>query len=955
MMPSMNDPVNRDVLVFNKTLELPVNERASYLSETCDGDIELRRRIEALLEAHQRAGAFLHEVADPTPAGLLPPVQRQLNARRGELAPLVEACGDHVGRYKLLQQIGEGGCGIVYMAEQEEPVRRRVALKVIKLGMDTKQVITRFEAERQALAMMDHPNIAKVFDAGATETGRPYFVMELVRGVKVTDFCDENQVSTEERLNLFIQVCHALQHAHQKGIIHRDIKPTNILVPVDDGVPVPKVIDFGIAKATQGKLTDQTLFTAFEQFIGTPAYVSPEQAVMTNVEVDTRSDIYSLGVLLYELLTGQTPFRQKDLLSSGLDEMRRTIREKDPVRPSTRLKAMVPSDLTTVAKNRGLQPPQLIRRVRGDLDWIVMKCLQKDRARRYETASELAMDVERHLHHQPVLARPDSQAYRVAKFVRRHRAAVTFASLIVVALIAGLTGTITQARRATQHARLEEAQRRRADEAARAANQQRDFAFRQLSRAEAINDLNWFLLSDAAPAGKPFTVGHLLAQAERVIDQQTGEPDDNRVELLIAIGQQYELQDQHAKARDLLGKAYTLSRKLSEASIRAKAAAALAVPVALGGECERGEALIQEALSELGQAPHFVLHRVDALQHGGRVARECGHEQLGLERVRQAQKILDESGQSTPTLRCSLAMSLAESYRMTGRHREAVSEFAAAFQQLSALGRGNTEQAGTFLNNWAVALDTLGQQFEAEKLYRRAVEISTADGTNASVSPMLLNNLARSLNDLYRFDEAANYAQQASEKAKLAGNEHVLYMCRNVQTSIYRQLGDWNRASEALADLETQTAKLLPPGHVAFAIVRSQKSQLALAQGDLQRALEDANEALAVVEKNPAVRDRLPILLLRRAQVHLAAKQFEAARADAARAVALNQEMLGTEMLSSWSGLAHLTIARAFQAERKRAEARSAYASALRHLRAGLGSQHPETVAAAQGIADSER
>jgi eukaryotic-like serine/threonine-protein kinase len=947
----MIEPPSREVLVFNAALRLPANERAGYLSETCL-DAELHTRVAALLRAHVEAGAFLQEPLDRSVAGSAAPLSRESNGDTSQLEPPGERCGDYVGRYKLLQQIGEGGCGVVYMAEQEKPVRRRVALKVIKLGMDTRQVIARFEAERQALAMMDHPNIAQVFDAGATEAGRPYFVMELVRGVKITAFCDENKLSAQERLRLFIQICHAIQHAHQKGVIHRDIKPTNILVPVNDGVPVPKVIDFGIAKATQGKLTDQTLFTAFEQFIGTPAYMSPEQAVMTNVEVDTRSDIYSLGVLLYELLTGQTPFAQKDLLSSGLDEMRRTIRGKDPVRPSTRLKTMLARDLATVAKNRASHSPQLIHLVRGDLDWIVMKCLQKDRARRYESANGLAMDIERHLRHQPVLARRDTQAYRMAKFVRRHRAAVIFAGLIFVALVAGLTGTLTQARRATQHARLEETQRRRADEAARAAKQQRDFALRQLSRAEAINDLNSFLLSDAAPVGKPFTVGDLLARAERVIDRQTAEPDDNRVELLIAIGEQYQLQDHHAKARELLGKAYTLSRKLSEPSIRARAAAALAVPVALGGDCERGEALVQEALGELGNAPHFVLHRIHALQSGGRVARECGQEDLGLERVRQAQKLLDESGQSTPSLRLSLANSLAESYRMTGRNREALIQFAAAFQQLSALGREETDKAATLLNNWAVALEVMGQPFEAEKLYRRALEISRADGTNASVSPMFLNNLARSLSELYRFDEAADYAEQASEKAKAAGDENVLTMCRNVQTGIYRRVGDLKRASEALAEFEANTAKLLPPGHVTFAVVRLQKSLLALAQGDVQRALKEVNEAVAMVEKNPAVRDRLTILLLRRAEVHLAAKQFEAARADAERAVALNQEMLGTATLSSWSGLAYLTMARSFQAEGRRAEGCAAYASALKHLETGLGPEHPETVAAAQGIAD---
>src|SRR5215213_9769018 len=288
------------------------------------------------------------------------------------------------------------------MAEQQHPIRRRVALKIIKLGMDTKEVIARFEQERQALAMMEHPNIAKVFDAGATELGRPYFVMELVRGVKITEYCDQANLSTAERLRLFIAVCQAVQHAHQKGIIHRDIKPSNILVTKHDTVAVPKVIDFGIAKATTDqRLTDKTVFTAFEQFIGTPAYMSPEQAMMTSLDIDTRTDIYALGVLLYELLTGQTPFDAKDLMAVGLDEMRRIIREQEPVRPSTRLSTMSQTDLTTSAKHRQSEPAKLVTLVRGDLDWIVMKALEKDRTRRYETANALAVDIQRYLHDEP--------------------------------------------------------------------------------------------------------------------------------------------------------------------------------------------------------------------------------------------------------------------------------------------------------------------------------------------------------------------------------------------------------------------------------------------------------------------------------------------------------------------------------------------------------------------------
>src|SRR5438876_1974063 len=377
----MNGAPDADIAVFTEALRLPPEERDRYLSEACKGDVEFRLRVEALLQAYEQAGDFLGRPAAERP----PKVAKVLAAG--------EKPGDRIGHYKLLQQIGEGGCGVVYMAEQEEPVRRRVALKVIKLGMDTQSVIARFEAERQALAMMDHPNIAKVLDGGATEAGRPYFVMELVRGIRITEYCDEAKLSTRDRLDLFIKVCQAIQHAHQKGIIHRDIKPSNLLVTLHDGVPVPKVIDFGIAKATQGELTEKTLHTQLNQFIGTPAYMSPEQAEMSGLDIDTRSDIYSLGVLLYELLTGKTPFDQKKLLEAGLEGMRQIIRDQEPVRPSTRVSSLQGEERTTTAKRRGADAPRLIHLLRGDLDWIVMKCVEKDRTRRYETANGLAMDI----------------------------------------------------------------------------------------------------------------------------------------------------------------------------------------------------------------------------------------------------------------------------------------------------------------------------------------------------------------------------------------------------------------------------------------------------------------------------------------------------------------------------------------------------------------------------------
>ena len=428
-----------------RNLASPAARRA-FLDQACTDDPGLRAKVEALLAAEAEAEKFFNDAALSvvlTASGSQEAAVKIGSPGAKAEDGVTEVSGTRIGRYKLLQRIGEGGGGVVYMAEQEEPVRRRVALKIIKLGMDTRSVIARFEAERQALAMMDHPNIARVLDAGATDTGRPYFVMELVRGVKITDYCDKNQLDTRRRLDLFIQICQAIQHAHQKGIIHRDIKPSNILITLHDGVPVPKVIDFGIAKATEMRLTDKTFFTAYEQIIGTPAYMSPEQAEMSGLDIDTRSDIYSLGVLLYELLTGRTPFDPKKLLQHGLDEMRRTLREQEPQRPSTMLTTLQGKELTKTAEHRQAEPPKLISLLRGDLDWIVMKALEKDRRRRYETANGLAMDINRYLNHEPVVARPPSRFYRFQKLVRRNQVIFTATGAVAVALIIGL-GTSTR-------------------------------------------------------------------------------------------------------------------------------------------------------------------------------------------------------------------------------------------------------------------------------------------------------------------------------------------------------------------------------------------------------------------------------------------------------------------------------------------------------------------------------
>ena len=450
--------------LFLAALAVAPPERAAWLERECGQDAELRRRVELMLAAHDTPQSLLDRLAPAAeqPAGATgafagPEVESSPRSETEKVGDLV------AGRYKLVEQIGEGGMGTVWMAQQTEPVKRVVALKVIKPGMDSKQVLARFEAERQALALMDHPHIARVLDAGATAAGRPYFVMDLVKGLPITGYCDQAQLTPRERLQLFVQVCQAVQHAHQKGVIHRDLKPSNVLVMVQDVTPVVKVIDFGVAKAVGQELTDKTLLTGFAQMIGTPLYMSPEQAGQSGVDVDTRSDIYSLGVLLYELLTGTTPFDKERLKRVGYDELRRIIREEEPPKPSTRISTLGQA-ATTVSTQRKSDPKRLSQLFRGELDWIVMKCLEKDRNRRYETASALAADVRHYLNDEPVRACPPSRIYRLGKLARRNKTALVTSTVVVSALVAGTAVATWQAIRAREAEGLVQVELREKDQ-----------------------------------------------------------------------------------------------------------------------------------------------------------------------------------------------------------------------------------------------------------------------------------------------------------------------------------------------------------------------------------------------------------------------------------------------------------------------------------------------------------
>lgn len=510
--------------IFLEARELDSGEREYVLEKACQGDPELREAVDKLLHADERPDSLLDGTVD------------LFDARRRGRDEFEGLEGQVIGPYKLLQQIGEGGFGVVYMADQAAPVRRKVAVKLIKPGMDSKEVVARFEAERQALAMMEHPNIAKVLDTGTTDSGRPYFAMELVKGVPITEYCDRNALDTHQRLELFNYVCRAVQHAHQKGIIHRDIKPTNVLVTLHDSNPIPKVIDFGVAKALSHHLTEKTLFTRYGQVMGTPQYMSPEQAEMSGLDVDTRSDIYSLGVLLYELLTGKTPLDAETLRTAGFDAMRRLICDSEFAKPSSRLRTLDAQTATGVASVRSTVPHALTKLVAGDLDWIVMKCLDKDRNRRYESANGLVNDIEHYLRDEPVEAGPPTFAYQLSKLYRRNRMAVASLAAIGAALLVGITLTTIAWASENKQRQIAVEQRQIAEEKADEARQQAANAKSEAKRAQSTLDVLKSLLTQASPdpeKGTEVKVSDFLGSFAN--DLNRVKLDDPRVEIAVRL------------------------------------------------------------------------------------------------------------------------------------------------------------------------------------------------------------------------------------------------------------------------------------------------------------------------------------------------------------------------------------------------------------------------------------
>jgi eukaryotic-like serine/threonine-protein kinase len=889
---------------LDEGLSVPPNERTVWLASLRQRNPEVADYVQALLEEHELLAAehFLEQSPHlPAPHPL---------------------AGQTVGAYTLLEPIGEGGMASVWLAERSDgQFERRVAVKFLSAAVMGRAGAERFRREGRILGGLSHPHIAELMDAGVSQAGLPYLVLEYVQGEHMDAFCDTRQLPVVARIRLFLDVLAAVAHAHSHLIVHRDIKPSNVLVRNDGEV---KLLDFGIAKLLEADADAVSRLTLEVGAALTPQCAAPEQ--LTGKPITTATDVYALGVLLYMLLTGRHPAGSS---SSSADLVRAIVENEPP-----RLPRAVSGDaaaLLTVAAHRSTTPEKLRHLMRGDLETIVGKALKKDPLERYASVTALADDLRRYLAHEPISARSDSLRYRATKFVLRNRTAVALGSLALTAVIAGSVGTLLQAR---------------------TARAQRDFALRELSRAEAINDLNTFVLSDAAPSGKSFTVNDLLARAQHIVDRQQGLDESSRVELLISIGQQYAAQDEQAHALQVLGRAYELSRQLPDLALRASASCTDAVPVAIGGDPARAETLVQEGLSQLPDEPQYALDRMSCYLRGSAVARAAGKSVEGIQRVLAAQAMLKKSLYRSALLESVITRELAEANREAGNYWNAISTFEQASAQLTRLGRDDTETAGTLFNNWALTLSQVGRPRDAEVLFRRALDISRDQNGERAVSPLLLMNYARVLHALHRLPEAADYAQRAYDQAVRAGHDVAVNQALLVRVRIYRDQHDYAQAERMLAEVSPRLRRALPHGHFALSALTIEESLNAEARGELPHAVRLMSEALSVMENrvkagSPAS-EFLPSLLSLRARMEMQLPSLAQAEADASRAVTIMRQDTPPGKHTARLGNNYLVLARVLQAEGRREEARQAAASATEQLQDALGPDHPDTLAARQ-------
>jgi serine/threonine protein kinase len=912
--------------LFHAALDLPDPAgRPSFLDRECGYDLELRRRLEELLAAHDQPVSALERplVGDPgeTSArdepraaageGPAPAPGDTAGFRVNEPAPDSLMGSVIAGRYKLRQEIGEGGMGSVYLAEQTQPVKRHVALKLIKPGMDSRTVLARFESERQALALMDHPNIARVLDAGTTDGGRPFFVMELVKGIPLTDYCDQHRLGLPERLVLFRQICSAVQHAHQKGIIHRDLKPTNILVESHDGVPVPKVIDFGLAKATSGlQLSAHSLFTAFGTVAGTPLYMAPEQASFNALDIDTRADIYALGVILYELLTGSTPIQRETFKQAALDEILRVIREVEPPTPSSRISTT--EALPAIATTRQTEPGRLGRFVRGDLDWIVMKALAKERQRRYESAIALAQDVERFTNHEPVSAGPPTAAYRLRKFVRRNRPQVLAAALLLLVLVAGIVGTtlgLLEARRQEREARRQEQiavaeseakEKARQAEALqrRNAEEQRRQAEKRLTQVEKANEILGSIFQDLNPnstknADKPLSalLGERLDQATAQIEGEAiGDPlAVARMQMILGTSQ---LGLGYAeKAIALFDKARTTrtARLGPDHPDTFSAMASLGLGYWTARNPDRAVPILEETLAlqkaKLGPDHPKTLITMNTLAVSYQTTGKPDRALPLLEETLALRKA--KLGPDHPSTAQSMN-NLANGYQAVGKHDQALSLFEEALAVRKAKLGPDHPQTLITMNGLANSYLAAGKLDRAVALYEETLALRKAKlGPDHPDTLNAMNNLADSYGAARKFDRALPLCEEALalKKARLGPDHPDTLASVDSLASVYIGAGEYDRGLSLYEENLALSEAKLGPDHRSTLKYRDRLAYGYWSAGKFDQALPLYEETLALEKSRLGTKDNLTM----RSMFCLASAYRDAGKLD--QAVALLREL----------------------------------------------------------------
>jgi serine/threonine protein kinase/tetratricopeptide (TPR) repeat protein len=895
---------------LDQALALSEDERAVWLRSLGEQSPTLVAQLTELLDDHRALvqEGFLENTRFtlPNPSGL---------------------AGQKLGPYTLISQIGQGGMGSVWLGERSDGrFERRVAVKFLNLSLMGKGGEERFKREGSILGRLAHERIAELLDAGVSPSGQPYLVLDYVQGEHIDRYCDEKKLDIEARIRLFLDVLAAVAHAHANLIVHRDLKPPNVLVNKDGQV---KLLDFGIAKLLESESQDgaATALTMDGGRVMTPEYAAPEQ--VTGAPVTTATDVYALGVLLYVLLTGQHPAGRN--LRSAADLVKAIV-DTEPTRPSNVVATVKANgeETTTNAARRTTTPEKLSRLLRGDLDTIVAKALKKNPQERYTSVTAFADDLRRYLRHEPISARPDTVAYRAAKFVRRNRVVLALTTVAVLAILAGLIGTLIQAR---------------------TARIQRDFAFQQLKRSQEHDELMNFLLFDAAPK-KATSVSELLARAAQVIEKRHSSDPLRRADLLMWIGDNYSSEDQNAQARVLVEKAYQITRGLSDVSIRARASCFMADSLSQDLDLVRAEAMVQEGLRELPDDPRYALDRVSCLRIGSEVARQAGHAKEGVARIQEAQRIVQQSPVATDLLKMSTSVDLASAYSDAGRNSEALSEFEHASSLLSSLGWEETETSVHLFNNWALELDQMGRPLEAEKIERRVLDL-TQDGNSVELSTsMFLNNYAKMLRKLNRLDEAAEYAQRSYDRAQQEQNQVVIGQSLLERARIAVSQHRFPEATELLSEVEPQMRKHLPPGHYAFASLAVDRAKIALGEGDRTLALQLSNQAVAIGEnalkKGGQGAYAFPGYLLTRSSIELASGNAEQAVADANRALTLVKSNAPQNSFSSILGYAYLALARALDAQGKHADARTAAVSASENLEKCLGPDHPDTRSAVE-------